>query len=78
MDGTDDMTKQNQKTMRPKVISSKQHYQTDRLNLYPVSQADVDFFHKYLKDPELTRFLPLGQSYPNKKIKIYINSRILH
>ena len=64
--------------MCSKIINSNQHYQTDRLKLYPVSQADADFFHRYLKDPELTRFLPLGQPYPNKKIKIYIYSRILH
>lgn len=72
------MTKQNQKTMRPKVISTKRHYQTDRLNLYPVSQTDADLFHIYLKDPVLTRFLPLGHPYPKSKIKIYVYSRVLH
>ncbi|MBU2712015.1 GNAT family N-acetyltransferase [Zooshikella harenae] len=51
---------------------------TDRLVLKKVTLDDIDIFTEILSDPDLTRYLPKGESYTQEEIKNYVQQRCEH
>ena len=52
--------------------------ESSRLVFYKIQNDSFRFFYKYLSDPLLTRFLPLGEPYSRDKVLEYLANRIKH
>ena len=60
------------------LMKTPETLESERLFYSKIKKKDLDFFRDYLKDPLLTRYLPLGEPYPEKEIINYLAARIEH
>ena len=52
--------------------------ESSRLAYRKPTLDDLDFFHAYLSDPVLTRFLPNEAPYPEEMIAVHLENRVAH
>ena len=52
--------------------------QSDQFYYKKIESDDIDFFTKFLKDPVLTKYLPLKRPYTSSEIDRYVSGRIDH
>ncbi len=59
-------------------MNNPESFESDRLIYTRVDENDLKFFLSYLTNPIVTRYLPLGEPYPEEEILKYVTARIDH
>lgn len=51
---------------------------SERLQMEPVEEGDLEFYRRFLKDSDLTRWLPVNEPCPDHEIRLHHSRRIAH